>query len=86
MKTVIIWDSYGEDPIQFIVVDKDATHLDGVYINQYDGDESKMNELLHIAYKHDELGNYIGKAPRLDKFPIDAVKEGAAVIVAGFLP
>lgn len=83
MSTVVIWDQCGTDPLQFFVVDKDITELDGVYINSTESTDEqceKLNEVL--AY--DDSGRT--KVKLLSKFPLQAVKDGAPVIVCGFLP
>lgn len=78
-KTVIIWDEV-QAQIQFVVIDRDVSHLNGVYING--DDDEKSQELSDLLC----LGD--GECPIdfLDNFPVDAVKDGAKVIVAGFLP
>jgi hypothetical protein len=81
MKTVFIWDEMvGE--IKFFVVDGDYRHLNNIYINGSDDDEKldQLNEIL--AY--DDAGK--PKVTMLTEFPAQDVKDGAFVIVAGFLP
>lgn len=39
MKTVFIFDSYGESPVKFILADGDYSRFEGVYINAYYGEE-----------------------------------------------
>jgi hypothetical protein len=81
MKTVVIWDSCGVDPIKFFIVPRDVTHLNGVYLN-LEGDEKLQDELNLLAW--DEKGKPLLKM--LKRFPTKAVKSGAAVIVCGMAP
>lgn len=81
-KTVLIYDQCGQEEIQFAVLDGDYSELNGIYINnahQEQEDQDRLNDLIC-----DEEGGY--KINLLDQFPVDAVKDGAVVIVAGFLP
>lgn len=91
MKTVVIWDTCEAD-VRFAVLEGDYRHLNHVYINQVrDTDDTKakqkaydklQNELEKIFYTKD------GKDRQafLDEFPVEEVKNGAFVVVAGFLP
>lgn len=81
MKTVIIYDSVFEQPISYYVVDGDYSHLDGVYGNHMGFSQKLQDELYKIVFNEDWTSK-----PALDKFPLQAVKEGAIVIVCGFLP
>lgn len=81
-KTVIIFDQCGEAPIEFYVLNGDYRHLHGVYINEC-GDEALTEQLLKLLY--DFEGRKLQKKPR-NSFPYHAVKAGAFVIVAGFMP
>jgi hypothetical protein len=76
--------------VTFAVLDGDYRHLNGVYINMVvpeDEDEAghnkKQDELNELVYNQKD-GSY--KIEMLDTFPTEAVREGAEVIVAGFLP
>ena len=82
MKTVLIYDQIGMCPIQFAVINKDLSHLNDIYLNSTDCDEMLMRELSDLLYDDDgkEKVNFI------QNFPVDVVKEGALVIVCGFLP
>lgn len=85
MNTVIIYETF-TDRIKFIVVAGDATRFDGMYVNSVGNDEALEDEFCSMLY--DELS---GEPTALlknarDKFPVDEVKGGATVIVAGFLP
>lgn len=82
MRTVIIWDQCGQEQLLFFVVDGDLSELDGVYLNGC-GDEEKVDKLNSIIYR-DDYSSYRNFA--LTKFPVDAVKNGAKVIVCGFYP
>lgn len=81
-QTVIIWDELNADLV-FFVVDGDYTKLNKVYINTADGDEKLMDELNELIYVQ-ESGKFANE--ELNEFPVNAVLNGAKVIVAGFLP
>jgi hypothetical protein len=81
-KTVVIWDQIGQDDIKFAILDGDYSELDGVYINNSMQDPEDTDRLGSLIY--DDNGKEI--ATFVAKFPVDLVKEGAIVIVAGFLP
>lgn len=83
MKTVIIYDQCGEDAIKFYVVEGDYEHLDGIYVNHSRQPEALRDMLADLFYDR-ETGQDLLTAE--DSFPINAVKDGAVVIVAGFLP
>jgi len=70
------------ESISFVVVDRDVTHLSGLYINHCRNDRKKEDELTALMY--DEDGRAVNT--HLESFPVDAVKAGAQVIVCGFLP
>ncbi len=83
MKTVVVWDQCGQDQVKYAVLDGDYTHLNGVFINDAEGDPEKEDELSAIFYTEDGEDN----ADLQDDFPIDVVKnEECAVITAGFYP
>lgn len=89
MKTVVIWDMCGEAPIKYFITDGDLSQLDGLYINTYTEktpEGRKKEKLLIELFKltYDKKGNFLPAL--LDAFPVQAVKDGAQVIVAGFLP
>ena len=88
MQTVIIWDELAGD-LDFFVVDGDRSHLNDVYINQFEHEsldadtlEKYQDELNELLYTDAGAKKLIPK----DEFPVEAVKQGAKVIVAGFLP
>lgn len=83
MKTVMIYDQCGQDDIKFAVLDGDYSHLNGAYINSTETSDDVAEELSDLLYDP-ESGN--NRVELLEHFPIDAVKNGAIVIVAGFLP
>ena len=89
MKTVVIWDMCGQEPIKYFILDGDFTRLAGLYINTYTEKtpegrkkEKLLTELSKLTY--DKIGTFLPVL--LDDFPVQAVKDGAQVIVAGFLP
>lgn len=81
-KTVIVWDELGQNPIKFAVVEKDLSHLNGVYLNSIEDDPRKQDELTNLIYGYDGST----PTPLSQTFPVEAVIAGAIVIVAGFLP
>ena len=81
MKTVIIYDQCFERPVSFYIVEGDLSHLNGVYGNHCNYDEKLQNELFKHVF--DSEWNQL---PALSEFPVQAVKDGAIVIVCGFLP
>jgi len=81
MKTVFIWDEL-QGELQFFVVNGDFRHLNNTYINSVE-DEDKQDELNKIL-AYDNEGN--PEVTMLTEFPIQEVKDGAYVVVAGFLP
>ena len=84
MRTIIIWDSVGIEPISFMVLDGDYSHLDRVYINEGgDEDNDKKQSELSALLCDDETETQ-RDIPKLDKFP--KLEDGDVVIVAGFLP
>lgn len=85
MKTVMIFDQFGQEPLQFITFDGDLSHLDGTLINSVESEESKQDELSDMLYDKD-TGDTLYKDCASEKFPVQDVKDGAIVIVCGFLP
>lgn len=81
MKTVFIWDEM-QGEMKFFVVEGDYRHLNNIYINGSDDDNlvDQLNEVID----YDAEGN--PKVIMLTEFPVQDVKDGAFVIVAGFLP
>lgn len=81
-KTIVIWDQIGLEDIKFAILDGDFSELDGIYINNLMQEPEDVDRLSDLIY--DDNGREI--ATFVDKFPVDLVKAGAVVIVAGFLP
>ena len=79
-KTVVIWDSC-ETHLQYFVVDKDVSHLDGKYVNSVDCTDQESDAVSLLVY--DDQGKKVIEL--VDTFPIQAVLDGAKVISAGFL-
>ncbi len=79
MHTIIIYDQFGEDDIQFNVLEGDYSHLDRVFVNST---HEKADELYELIFDFD--GNY--KVEKLPKFPLELVTPDTKVIVAGFIP
>ena len=85
MNTVIIYEQF-IDPIKFLVVAGDASRFDGMFVNSVGNDRELQDEFCNMLY--DEISGeptVLLKNAR-DKFPVEEVKNGAIVIVAGFLP
>jgi hypothetical protein len=82
MKTVVIWDSVEAD-LRFFVVDRDLGHLDGKYVNSADNTEALDKEISMLVYD-ETTGKQVIEMTK--EFPVEAVREGAKVIVCGFLP
>lgn len=83
--TVIIYETF-IDPIVFLVVAGDATRFDKMFVNAVGNDEALQDEFCNMLY--DQVSGEptaILKNARTE-FPVDEVKNGAKVIVAGFLP
>lgn len=82
MKTVLIYEQFGVNPLSFLVLKGDHTYLDGVYINATDCDEKLQEKLSKIIYDKDGQERHKMRT----KFPTKAVREGAKVAICGFLP
>lgn len=81
-KTVVIWDSVGLEPICYFVVDRDVSHLNQKYVNDASLSDDVSTEVSNLMY--DDAGKKI--IDTTEEFPADAVRDGASVIVCGFLP
>lgn len=81
MKTVVIWNTFGEEQIKFFVLDGDYSHLNETYLNSMDNEanQDELNEIL--AY--DDKGK--PKVNMLVDFPLPIAIEDK-VIVCGFIP
>ena len=66
MKTIVIWDSCGEEPLKFFVVYEDKSHLNGCYIN---GAHEEAVDELYTILGYNEDG--IPKVEMLSEFPIN---------------
>ena len=82
MKTVVIYDSCGEEELKFFVVNGDWRRFNRIYMNSTLCDKALQDELDTKLFTPE--GNFRGTMTT--KFPTEAVKEGAAVIVCGFIP
>ncbi len=83
MKTIVIWDQLGVEPLKFFVTDdKRFKTLDRVYINDSSAEPKKEKLLSRLIYDKD--GNYL--VTMLDNFPVTEVVSGVEVVVCGFLP
>lgn len=80
-KTVVIWDSVQAD-IQFFVTDRDVARFNGKYVNSSDLSDEDSNAISMLMY--DENGKQVAEVT--SEFPVQAVLDGASVIVTGFLP
>lgn len=80
MKTVLIYDQCGESDLKFSVVDGDWSKFNNVYVNSV---FDISTELCDILFPDGSEGISIELR---DEFPVDAVRNGANVVVIGFLP
>lgn len=78
MRTILIWDQCGTEPIKFAVLEGDYSHLNGVYVNSTQATDEECNAL------NEALG---GDTPiaMVDEFPLP-LRADDKVIVAGYLP
>lgn len=82
-KIVVIWDQLGQDPLKFFITENASfLKLDRVYINDAAASAKLERQLSRLMYNED--GTY--KQTLLDVFPVEEVRNGATVIVCGFLP
>lgn len=81
MRTVIVWEEFGERALCWFVVDGDKSHLDQHYINSTLSPESIQDELTSLVYSEDGdvIVEFIGD---FNEMPRDDVK----IIVCGILP
>jgi hypothetical protein len=73
MKTVVIFDQCGECELRFGVFDGDLSHLHNKYINTTEISDEDSDDISELNCN-------------LDTFPTEEVKNGAKVIVCGFIP
>lgn len=81
MKTVIIWNEFGERDLGWFIVDGDYSELDRVYINSAMCDEDDIDKLNNLVYG-DETGDMLFE-PNTD---FNLMPREYPIIVAGFLP
>lgn len=82
IKTVVIWDNM-EGFLKFFVIEgRDISHLNGKYVNCVGVTDEESDEVSNLMY------NKKGKRiiDTVKDFPVDAVREGAGVIICGFMP
>jgi folate-dependent tRNA-U54 methylase TrmFO/GidA len=81
MRTVIIWEEFGERALCWFVVDGDKSHLDRAYINCTLTPERIADELNALVYSDDGdvLVEFIND---FNEMPRDDVK----IIACGILP
>lgn len=84
-QTVIIYNTI-IDPLKFIVADGDLSRFNNLMINACGNDEALQDELVNLMYNPATGQNSELLNSATDEFPVQAVKDGAIVIVAGFLP
>lgn len=83
---VVIWDQLGQEPLRFFMSqDQRFLGLDRVYINTWTEDPTEeAKQALLTSLMYDDEGRC--KQSQQDVFPVEAVRQGAAVVVCGFLP
>lgn len=82
-KTVVIWDSCEADLKFFVFEGRSLDHLNNKYVNSVSVSESEQSEISALVY---DPVTFEQSTIMQDKFPIEAVRAGAKVIVCGFLP
>lgn len=82
MKTVLIYDSIGQDEIKFLVVEGDYRHLHGKYANSVETSEKEEDTINSLVFNED----WYLKEGFTTEFPTQAVIDGAFVVTIGFLP
>lgn len=80
MQTVLIYDQFGIEPLKFAVLDGDYRKFDKAYVNDCSGNGDEFGDFLYPE------GSEGCSIEFIEEFPVDAVKNGAFVIVCGFLP
>lgn len=80
MKTVVIYDQCGLDTLTFAVLDGDYRHFHNCYVNDASGSGDEWADFLYPC----DSGRC--SISFQDEFPVEEVRNGAFVIVAGFLP
>lgn len=75
MKTIVIWDTCGENQIMFGVIDRDISHLNQVYIGEAADNEALQDELQDLN---------LNTSP---EFPYEVAIPGEyKVITCGYFP
>lgn len=95
MKTIVIWDTCGDNPISFFILEGNYAHLNNVYCNSfresdeaYEAYNALVDELYSLVFAED--GAF--RLEALDTFPIEVITDMygklnmATVIVAGCVP
>lgn len=82
MKTVIIFDQCGQDDLKFRVVEGDYEHLNGKYGNTVDISDEETDEINKLVF--DQEGYLFEDFTT--EFPTEAVRQGASVVIIGFVP
>jgi hypothetical protein len=91
MKTLVIFDGFGENRMTYGIVEGDLRHLNYKYINLVETTEKETDEIDALAKRICVEGEvdewYVHELP---EFPsdkaLDAIREGAFVIVTGCIP
>jgi len=82
MKTVIIYDQCGQEDIKFFILEGDYRKFHNKYINSVDNPPKLDEELYTILYTSDG----VLKQSYVKEFPVEAVRDGAEVVIIGFFP
>ncbi len=82
MDTVVIWDELDANIQFFVVPGRDLRYLNGKYVNSVESSDEECDVINDIVYTDEG----VKKVQMTKVFPVDAVKDGAFVIVMGFLP
>ena len=83
-KTVFIYDQCGESDISYFVKDGDFSHMNKAYVNSIKLDRETEADLLAMLFT--EGGDNNPDTVFLSEFPSQDVKDGAIVVIVGFLP
>lgn len=83
-KTVFIYDQCGESDISYFVKDGDFSHMHMAYVNSTKLDRETEADLLAMLFTEDGDNNQ--DTVFLSEFPSQDVKDGAIVVIVGFLP
>ena len=92
MNTIFIVDWFGEKEPQFIVVNKDYSHLEGVVVNAGSdyGKEEELSNLLDTYAEEDENGfseQLHSNVEYLDEWPYEVAASGDYKVVrVGLMP